>query len=91
MVEMLLKRGHEMLAVGDVSAARLLFGRAAEAGNVEAMLAMGRTFDPLALAGSSGLLTPDPAEAARWYGRAAAASGTQPAPLLDRIGPQAAR
>ena len=88
---MLLKRGREMLAVGDVSAARLLFGRAAEAGNVEAMLSMGRTFDPVVLAASNSLLTPDPAEAARWYGRAAAASGTQPAALLDRIGPQAAR
>lgn len=88
LMQMLVKRGHDMLAIGDVSAARLLFSRAAEAGNVEAMLAMGRTFDPVILAGSSSLLTPDPAEAARWYRRAATAEA---AALSQRIAPQAAR
>ena len=62
-----------MLEQGNVSAARLLFGRAAEAGYGPAARAMGTTFDAASLAQIGVLgITPDPKEAAAWYQRALA-------------------
>ncbi len=88
---MLMQRGQEMLSIGDLSAARLLFGRAAEAGDKDAMLAMGGTFDPVALAGASSLLIADRAEAMRWYGLAAAAGSAEASARMQRLNRQAAR
>ena len=90
-VEMLMRRGQEMLGLGDLSAARLLFGRAAEAGSMEAMLAMGRSYDPVVLAVTHSLAGADPAEAGRWYGRAAASGSKEAAALLQRLTAAAAR
>ena len=42
----LIKRGKDLLDNGDLSAARLLFRRAAEAGSAEGALMLGSTFDP---------------------------------------------
>jgi TPR repeat protein len=42
----LLKRGGELIAAGDVSLARLVLKRAAEAGNASAALELGATYDP---------------------------------------------
>ena len=47
---MLLKRGKEFLADGDLVYARLLLRRAAEGGSAEAALVLGTTFDPLVIA-----------------------------------------
>ncbi len=71
MIVALLRRGEAMLAQGDVSAARLLFERAAQAGSGAAALALAHSYDPRFLAelGTRGL-RPDPAAAARWYERA---------------------
>ena len=71
-VNLLVARGNEMLARGDMSAARLLFARAAEAGSAAAALAMARSFDPAVLAtlGVPGI-RPDPAASEHWYRRAA--------------------
>jgi len=41
----LMRRGSSMLEAGDISAARLLFKRAAEAGSAAAATALGRTYD----------------------------------------------
>ncbi|RZK96986.1 MAG: hypothetical protein EOO66_04685 [Methylobacterium sp.] len=68
----LLRRGREMAAVMDMSAARLLYRRAAEGGSAEAAYALGRTYDPAVLTGLS-LSQADKQEALRWYRRAAAA------------------
>ena len=68
----LLRRGHEMAAVMDLSAARLLYRRAAEGGSAEAAYALGRTYDPAVMTGL-GVAQADKEEALRWYGRAAAA------------------
>ncbi len=73
MLEALLRRGHAMLAVGDISAARLLYAHAAMAGSGAAATAMGGTYDPAVLAGVGARgVQPDRAAAAAWYRRAAA-------------------
>jgi len=71
-LEMLVKRGNEFIANGDLAAARLLLRRGAEAGSAEAALALGATFDPVVMQrlGAIGT-TPDIAQARQWYQRAA--------------------
>jgi type II secretory pathway predicted ATPase ExeA len=82
----LMKRGEQSLALGDIAAARLLFQRAAEAGNARAALAMGKTYDPNYLPiGSAQGEKPDPVRAATWYRRAATLGEAQAADLLQRI------
>jgi TPR repeat protein len=71
-IDVLIKRGKDLLADGDVAAARLLFRRAAEAGSDEGAFTLGTTFDPVALRrlGAIGA-APDLAQARQWYRRAA--------------------
>jgi TPR repeat protein len=61
-----------MVRLGDISAARLLYERAAAAGSGRAAVATGRTYDPafLTAIGVQGMQA-DPAAAAAWYRRAA--------------------
>jgi TPR repeat protein len=70
-IAMLVKRGQELLANGDISSARLLLRRAAAAGNANAALALGETFDPQVIQrlGAVGA-EPDAALARQWYQRA---------------------
>jgi hypothetical protein len=49
-ISLLKKQGEQFIAVGDVVAARLPFQRAAEAGNADAAVALGATYDPALLA-----------------------------------------
>lgn len=72
-IALLIKRGKEQAANGDISAARLLLQRAADAGSAEAALALGSTFDPLVVKrlGAIGVQT-DAAKAREWYQKAAA-------------------
>jgi TPR repeat protein len=88
----LVRRGDAMLAVGDVSAARLLYERAASAGSGPAATAMGRTYDPTVLAalGVRGL-RPDPATALTWYRRATALGDAEAEPLARRLGASRSR
>jgi len=67
-VAALIKRADEFVAVGDVSAARVLLRRAAESGDSRAALALGATYDPIALEklGVRGT-APDIAMARTWY------------------------
>jgi TPR repeat protein len=66
-----MKQGEQFMAVGDVAAARIVFRRAAEAGDAAAALAMGTTYDPLILKRMGALgVTPDPYQARSWYERA---------------------
>ncbi len=69
-VALLVNRGEEMLRAGDISAARLLFGRAADAGSSVAAASMGRTFDPTFLSSIHAQIQPDPERAISWYRRA---------------------
>jgi TPR repeat protein len=70
-VAMLLQRGRELLRTGDIAGARLAFQALADAGNVEAVLALGKTFDPRYLAQHYVVgVVGDEAKARAWYQRA---------------------
>jgi hypothetical protein len=68
----LLKRAKGLLAIGDITAARLLLERAADAQEAEAALMLAGTYDPQVL-GVQDMrsITPDPAIARAWYQKAA--------------------
>jgi hypothetical protein len=68
----LLKRAKGLLSIGDITSARLLLERAADAQEAEAALMLAGTYDPQVL-GSQDLrsITPDPAAAKIWYQKAA--------------------
>ena len=69
---MLLKRAKGLLAIGDITAARLLLERAADAQEAEAALMLAGTYDSQVL-GTHDMrsVTPDPAAARLWYQKAA--------------------
>ncbi|HTV36019.1 MAG TPA: SEL1-like repeat protein [Xanthobacteraceae bacterium] len=71
-VARLVERGKSYLNDGDIASARLLLGRAAEAGSAEAALTLGSTFDPRVIQqlGAIGV-SADPAQARAWYQKAA--------------------
>jgi hypothetical protein len=87
----LLKRGMDLIATGDLAAARLVLRRAADANNAEAALALGATYDPLVLRQLKVYgFTPDAAMARSWYEKAAEL-GSAAAPrrleiLTERMG-----
>ncbi len=66
-----LRRAQELLAAGDVQAARLLLLRAAEAHDAGAALSLAKTFDPI-LSKQFGATDPEPdlAQARNWYQKA---------------------
>jgi len=68
----LMARAKALLASGDISPARLLLERAAEAHEASAALMLAQTYDPTVL-GTQDIrnITPDPAMARTWYQRAA--------------------
>ena len=68
---LLVRRGHDMAAIDDMSAARLFFRRAAEGGSAAGAFELGRSYDPAVQTGL-GMAQADKAEALRWYRRAAA-------------------
>ncbi|MGH6770869.1 MAG: hypothetical protein ACRECO_17815 [Xanthobacteraceae bacterium] len=86
-IAMLLRRGQELLKLGDIAAARLMLRRAAEAGNASAAFALGSTYDPVVLRefGVMGF-APDAAQARTWYQRATALGSTDAAGRMERLG-----
>ena len=81
-------RGKGFLKDGDLASARLLFQRAAAAGNAEAAFILGTTFDPLFIRrmGVVGM-EPDIARAREWYKKAAelgSADASQQLAILQR-------
>jgi hypothetical protein len=84
-VAKLLERGAAMLAAGDISAARLLYGRAADAGSAQAAVAVGKTYEPAFLANKGTIgIQADPTIAAGWYRRAASLGAATAASLSER-------
>jgi hypothetical protein len=82
----LLRRGDLMFGLGDVSAARLLFARAAEAGIGTAALKLGDTYNPAVLAERRLRgIRPDPAEAEAWYRKAEALGEAQAGERLKNL------
>jgi hypothetical protein len=46
LIALMVKRGEDLIAIGDIISARLLFQRAAKAGHAQAALTLARTYDP---------------------------------------------
>ena len=70
-VTALLKRGQDLVASGDLAAARLLLQRAAEAAAARAALALAATYDPVVLEQMRPQgIAADPSLARAWYERA---------------------
>jgi hypothetical protein len=67
-----MKIGAELMANGDIAAARMMFDRAAEAGEAAAAFVLAETYDPVALRRLRlrGGIAPDVALARRWYEKA---------------------
>jgi TPR repeat protein len=83
---LLLSRGDALLALGDVSAARLLYQRAAAGGDGRAATGAGKTYDPLFLSsiGARGIQA-DPGISATWYRRAIGLGDEAAAERLKRL------
>jgi TPR repeat protein len=66
------KVGEELMANGDIIAARMMFQRAAKAGDPAGAFALAETYDPMVLSRLHlrGGITPDVALARSWYERA---------------------
>ena len=70
-IKLLMKQGEQFIAARDLAAARLVFRRAAEAGDAPAALAMGATYDPIVLAKLGVLgMSADVGKARSWYEKA---------------------
>jgi hypothetical protein len=83
----LMKKGEEQLRDGNVSAARLFYERAADAGLADGAMALAATFDAAELARLNVRgIQPDPKEARRWYERARALGATAAEQRLRRLG-----
>jgi hypothetical protein len=82
LIAALMKRGDQSLGLGDIAAARLLYQRAAEAGNAPAATALGKTYDPSFTTPGS---KPDSTHAAEWYQKALALGDQRAADLLKRL------
>jgi TPR repeat protein len=70
-IKLFVTQGEQFIAAGDVVTARIAFQRAAEAGDANAALALGGTYDPTVLVklGVVGI-SADVAKARSWYQRA---------------------
>jgi hypothetical protein len=85
----MLKRGEDLLSVGDIAGARRVFQYLADAGNADGALAMGATFDARFLAEHSAIgVAADGAQARTWYRRAADLGSPQAKTLLAQIADQ---
>src|SRR5215472_16239802 len=84
-----LARGDAFVRTRDIASARLLYERAADAGNGRAALQMGKSFDPAFLdsIGISRMLG-DRQLALSWYRRACDLGDAEAAPLLQKLEPQ---
>ena len=82
LIAALMKRGDQTLGLGDIAAARLLFERAAGAGNATAATSLGKTYDPnfVAQGGKA-----DAASAAAWYRKAITLGDPRAVDLIKRL------
>src|SRR5215510_12293620 len=85
-VAALLKRGQDYLQNGDIVSARLMLRRAAGAGDPQAALLLGASYDPTVLRDLGVLgFAPDPGQARTWYQKAADAGLPEAARRLERL------
>jgi hypothetical protein len=82
----LLARGDSLFGVGDVASARLFYERATDAGDAQAALRLGETFDPVFLARARlNGVRGDLAVATHWYRRARDLGASEAEILLKSI------
>jgi TPR repeat protein len=83
---LLVQRGDELLAAGDIYSARQFYERAAQAGDPAAQCGLGKSYDPVFLRqlGARGVAG-DAATAEQWYRRAAAGGNNEAAARLARL------
>jgi type II secretory pathway predicted ATPase ExeA len=88
-VAVMVRRGNQLLAAGDVISARRFFERAAAAGDAAAACGVGKSFDPLFLRqmGARGL-SGDAVTAIVWYRKATEAGNREAQERLRRLGGQ---
>lgn len=92
LAETMVRRGNALFQHGDVSAARLLYDRAASAGSAHAATAMGKTFDPTVLSGIGAVgISPDPALATLWYRRGLGLGDEEARTRLQSLSPAVSR
>jgi TPR repeat protein len=86
---LLLSRADSMLGLGDISAARRLYERAAALGSARAATAAGKTYDAafLATIRAQGIV-PDQAAASEWYRKAVALGDREAADRLAKLTPR---
>jgi hypothetical protein len=82
----LYERGEQLIAQGEIAAARLMFARAAEAGDARSALALGASYDPgvlrkLGVLGVRG----DAALAREWYAKASGFGSREAAQRIERM------
>ena len=85
-IAVLIRRGDQLLAAGDIISARRFYERAAAAGEASASLGLAKSYDPLYLqqSGARGV-SGNPASAASWYRKAAEAGNAEASSLLGRL------
>jgi len=82
----LLRRGDELLALGDLSAARLFYERAAMGGSARAATAVGTTYDPMFFEDSRVRgARPDTVKALAWYRNAMELGDREAAARLKKL------
>jgi hypothetical protein len=89
----LLKRGRELIAAGDIPAARMVLKQVAEAGNAAAALELGATYDPIVLeergvsmrGTPTVAIAPDIPMARAWYQRARELGSAEASERLVRL------
>jgi hypothetical protein len=83
-IAVLYARGEQMITRGEIAAARLLFTRAAEAGDARSALALGATYDPdvLRKLGVLGVLG-DATLAREWYAKASGLGSREAAQRIE--------
>jgi hypothetical protein len=86
LIESLLRRGDELLKIGDIAAARLLYERAAKAGSARAAMLAGKTYDPLYFVeiGARGIAA-DRSKAIDWYSKAAGLGDREAGARLEKL------
>jgi hypothetical protein len=85
-VNRLIRRGQQLLQAGDIAPARLMLQRAAMAGNGQAALLLGGTYDPEVLRDLGVLgFASNPAMAREWYQKAAGMGVTEANRRMERL------
>jgi hypothetical protein len=83
---LMLKRGEDLLNIGDIAGARSVFQYLADEGNAEAALAMGATYDARFLSAHNAIgVSANDDKARSWYQRAADLGSAQAKTLLAQI------